>query len=502
MNLVLLTAALLSQFQWQDGNHAVTATRVADDLAGLHAVELHFPATGQHTRAYVDHRLVVQPNTSLKLPWEALGLRAVRALMPSRNLWLVESADGKDALETLARLQAQHAEKYFNILSPDLYLRHTRHALDTPPNDPRYGGQWYLERLDMEAAWRLSSGAESTTIVVVDNGCDTTHPDLVDKLDEGLDVVDGDTDPSFEPQRNGNNHGTACASLVAASTNNSVGIAGACPDCRLRCVRLLSDNPQGTPLSADVAAFTFALNTNAAVVSNSWGFVDAIPVPAALAEAIEEVVDVGRDGLGALVLFAAGNENRLVGTDELLGVRGVIGIGAITLYEDATSFTNRGPDVDLVAPTGTLAADIAGVDGDDPADFTTRFGGTSSACPVAAGVAALLVSAAPQTRGEDLAAMFINTARQSPYATPDEHGHDDVYGRGVMAPAAALRLALNLPEELPDAGVTPDASAAGPGAGGDTPAPPSGPGCRCAVLADPAFPLAALLLAGLARRRR
>jgi len=102
-------------------------------------------------------------------------------------------------------------------------------------------------------------------------------------------VVSGDDDPSPVPTEVGAEHGTSCAGLVAASTNNGEGIAGACPECRMRCVRLLSDDP--VPLGADVEAFDFAFQTDAAVVSNSWGFVDPIPVPAMLEDAINNVFD-------------------------------------------------------------------------------------------------------------------------------------------------------------------------------------------------------------------
>src|SRR5690606_17456671 len=149
------------------------------------------------------------------------------------------------------------------------------------PTDPRWGGQWYFQNLGMPEAWGITRGAPSTSIVVVDTGCDLGHPDLEGKLDPGRDVVDGDDDPSFVPGEPGAAHGTACAGLIAAETDNDEGIAGGCPECRLRCVRMLSE--QGTPISADVEAFQFALEVDAAVVSNSWGFVDPIPAPAPLA---------------------------------------------------------------------------------------------------------------------------------------------------------------------------------------------------------------------------
>ena len=102
------------------------------------------------------------------------------------------------------------------------------------------------------------------------------HADLASKMDPGLDPLEHDEDPSYDATQSGAAHGTACAGLVAAETNNGVGIAGGCPECRIRCVRLLWDKP--VPTSADVEAFQFALDTNASVVSNSWGFVDKFPV--------------------------------------------------------------------------------------------------------------------------------------------------------------------------------------------------------------------------------
>ena len=283
------------------------------------------------------------------------------------------------------------------------------------------------------------------------------------------------------PNSNGNNHGTSCAGLVAASTDNAQGMAGACPLCRMRCVRLLSDTGM-TPASADVAAYQFVLDVNAAVVSNSWGFVDAIPVPSMLARILEEVFDHGRSGLGALVLFAAGNDDRLVGNNELLAVRGVIGVGAINNFDETTSYTNFGDSVDLVAPTGTMSTDVAGADGEDPGDYTGAFGGTSSACPVAAGIAGLMVSAAPSKTALELSEMLIHSTRPAVYATPDAQGHDPKYGYGVIDPAHALRLALGLPEPTPDAGHA--GSSSGGGSGGDAP-DGNRPGCTSCHAAGP-----------------
>ena len=101
-------------------------------------------------------------------------------------------------------------------------------------------------------------GSPATTVTVIDTGCELTHPDLAANMLPGRDVVDGDDDPSPHPTEQGAEHGTACSGIIAAVGNNGVGISGTCPTCTLRCVRFLTDH--ATPLSADVEAFSFAID--------------------------------------------------------------------------------------------------------------------------------------------------------------------------------------------------------------------------------------------------
>ncbi|HZF54697.1 MAG TPA: S8 family serine peptidase [Polyangiaceae bacterium] len=413
----------------------------------------------------------------------AEGVRPVRSLMPSIGLWLVEDMAGGDGLAVASRLAPRLAlrapgDPGIRQAIPDLHLRRRLFADPFKPNDPRYSGQWFWKDLKMEEAWGLTKGDPSTTVVVIDSGCDLGHADLVAKLDPGKDVIDDDDDPTYNPSAADNAHGTACAGLIGASTDNNEGIAGGCPECRLRCVRLVEAETM-VPLSADVAAFNFALETGAAVVSNSWGFVEPIPVPQALEDAINNVFDTGRGGLGALVLFAVGNDAREIANDELPAVRGVLGIGAINSFESETPFTNSGDAVDLVVQTGTLTTDITGPGGYVDTDYSSNFGGTSSACPVAAGIAALVVSAAPSKTSEELYQVLIKTARPAPYAVPDATGHDAVFGYGIIDPVKALSEVLG-PQDVPDAG---------PDAGPPPPPPPVGDGddevdegCACSAV--------------------
>lgn len=465
-------------------------------------VEVRY-ADGRMARALVDDTAIVQVEVGREDALRAHGGRLIRPLMLSAGLWLAADDTGQDGAALAARLSSDVARASgVREAIPNLHLA-MRTTADFTPSDPRFAGQWYFQNLNMPEAWGLSVGDASTTIVVVDTGCDLAHPDLVAKLDPGRDVVDGDDDPSFDPGADGAAHGTECAGLVGAATNNGEGIAGGCPECRVRCVRMLSD--EAVPLSADVEAFEFALEVDAAVVSNSWGFVDDIPIPGVLATAIDNVATNGRGGKGALVLFAAGNDDSEIHDDELQAAPGVICVGAINNFDESTPFTNFGAALDLVAPTGTLTTDISGAGGDDPTDYTNLFGGTSSACPVAAGVAALLASAAPDKTAAELTAILISTTRPAPFAAPDDQGHDPLYGYGILDPPAALRSAMGLPagEGGAGSGGAGEGGAGGAGAGDD-----DGEGCDCrasgAASSSGAFAIAGLAaaIAGYRRARR
>lgn len=448
----------------RDGARLLAARRTgpaALDALGrlLRPVRLEYANRPRPVDGFVDDSALVQIDPRVaqvsldaERALDGLGARVVRPLMPSIGLWLVQDSLGGDGLDVAARLAAPAlSSRGIRQSFPNVYLRRKR--MDTfVPNDPMFTSQWFFANLGMTEAWGLESGNASSTIVVVDTGCDMQHPDLAAKMDPGKDVVDGDDDPSPLVTDSGAAHGTACAGLVGAVTDNGLGVAGGCPGCRIRCVRLLAD--VATPTSADVDAFQFALDVNAAVVSNSWGFVDPMPVPQTLADAINNVFDNGRGGKGALVLFAAGNDSRQIGDDELEATRGVLAIGAINNMDEQTPYTNTGNAIDLVAYTGTVTTDISGPDGFDPSDYTTLFGGTSSACPVAAGIAGLLTSADTTHTSADLYQILIDTAKPAPYAQPDANGHDPVFGYGIINPVRALRNVLGLPdgEAEPDAG--------------------------------------------------
>ncbi len=442
VSMSLLPQAVGTRAVYLDGGEPRTVIRRARIADGRREVSLLHPRTGVEIPASLGDEALVQlaPGATLE-SLRTAGLTPIREVSSSLHLWQVRGRRGEDGLTIAARLVAERGTRII-AAAPDLAFPHVRtsSAFTPPPDDPRYAGQWFFARLGMNDAWARETGSASTTVVVIDDGCDLAHPDLVAKLDPGLDVFSMDADPSYLPNSPTNNHGTACAGLVGAATNNGVGVAGACPGCRMRCVRLLGGDGVEIPISTDIAAFQFVIDTGAAVASNSWGYKVATPVPDMLRQILEKVYDTGRGGKGAIAVFAAGNDDRELFDDEIEAVRGVVNVGAVDNFGELTAYSNHGASVDLVAPTGTLSTDISGADGSDPGDYTSTFSGTSSACPIVAGVLGLMASAAPEKTSAQLVEALLASAKQSQFATPDAKGHDAYYGRGELRPRDALKV--------------------------------------------------------------
>ena len=497
-----LLAQQAETIRYRDGERTcvLTRTHAADSLTGLAPVAVQCEGSRGSFRAWVGTDVLVSFNES----WLAhASSEAINAWLDThhlqveerllRDVWRVRSEVLVDADLLAASLISEVQAGVLDAAAPDLHLIHRVESIALPPNDVRYGGQWYLARIGIEAAWPISSGDPSTTVAVIDNGCDLVHPDLQAHMRAGYDALDGDDDPSFDPARTGNEHGTACVGIVAAVPNNEIGIVGVCPECSISCIRLINNGP--IPVSSDIRAFEFALEQGHSVLSNSWGFEENVAVPSALRRVIERVMEEGRGGLGAVVVFAAGNDAGVIGDDALQAIPGIITVGATTNFDETAAFSNRGASLALAAPTGTLSTDISGAEGESPTDYTSRFGGTSSSAPVVAGVAALLLSHTPTLTQAEVREILIRTARPAPFATPDATGHDLQVGYGIVDPAAALQALVT---RAPDAGVPPDAGM-DPDASVVPVTPPSGCACTAQPISQtPWRSLSLLVLLGVA----
>lgn len=328
---------------------------------------------------------------------------------------------------------------------PDVVLPKVRAEVDF--DDPEYGGQWYLERIEATLLFERSMGDPELRVAVIDSAIDISHVDLADAVLEPYDALDDDDDPSPNPGEycsDGSDdicdeHGTAVSGVMVARADNGAGIVGLCPTCTLVPIKMLGEEDGG--MSVTIAAFEHAIEQDVAVINNSWGYVRPTTVPTLLQEAIERASTEPRDGLGALVVFAAGNDDRELEDDEVEALPEVLCVSAVDSYGYPTAYTNYGASVDVAAPSATVT-----IAPDD--EVTDTFGGTSAAAPVVSGLAAWAAAYDPALSAAELHALLIDAAVQSPLITPDEDGHHDVYGYGVVS-ARQLLVAMG---EIEDTG--------------------------------------------------
>ena len=378
----------------------------------------------------------------------------LKALGASGRFWRV-ACPSQVQFQDFLRTMHRHPEIKSGF--PDVLLKSKR--LSITVDDPKYPAQWYLEQLNAEVLWAKSFGDAQVKVAVIDSGIDIAHPDLSSKIIAPKDTWDDDVDPSPNAgefcfagnQGICDEHGTAVSGIILADAND-LNIIGICPDCSLIPIKMLGDGyvlPTSTTLSGDVAAFEHAIAQDAAVINNSWGFNESIPVPAPLASIIQIAATQNRGGKGAVVIFAAGNEDREVTHDELSGLDVVLSISATDRYGNPTPYTNRGASIDLAAPAATLSLAPGG-------GITESFGGTSSAAPVVSGVAAWILSVKPELTAAEVRDLLRDTARPDPRYAYDDEGHNELVGYGLLDLDALVTALYPVEEDIMDVADEPE----------------------------------------------
>lgn len=322
------------------------------------------------------------------------------------------------------------------------------------PVDTLYEDQWHLNNtgelvgctkgadVKAEAAWDYTRGSRDIIICLMDDGFDLSHPDLsgLGKIVAPRDFAANDYDPN--PFLEDDDHGTSCAG-VALAEENGIGVVGLAPKCAFMPIRM---NNMLSDLYV-VSMFQYAMNNNADIISCSWGYADDyVPLSTAIDAIIHKVASEGRKNKkGCVILFAAGNDNVPIdgekkGTKYLSAFaahRDVMAVGASNSYDRRSSYSNYGPELSVCAPSNSLSGrgivttDRRGGLGYDLEDYTYTFGGTSSATPLVAGLAGLILSIDPKLTSAEVKRIVMETADKIDLENGRYvNGHSPLYGHG------------------------------------------------------------------------
>ncbi|HYT61666.1 MAG TPA: S8 family serine peptidase [Haliangiales bacterium] len=391
---------------------------------------------------------------------------------------LVEAADPTGALALAESLRVLPG-----VRSAEAQLAR-RHQPKLVPNDTLFVFQWYLRNtgqwsgtagidLHVTNVWNNYRGS-GIVIGIVDDGLQTSHPDLSPNYTAALSYDFDDDDPNPNPTLPYDGHGTSCAGVAAARGNNSTGVCGVAYEAGLAGIRLIA-----APTSDDTDASAFLTNNQAIQIkNNSWGppddGADLYGIGPLVEAALAAGAQTGRGGRGTLYVFAAGNgleSNDNANHNAYANSIYTIAVGAINDQGMQASYSTPGacvalsaPSIDFVHPgPGVATTDLTSSSGYntsqtsfDLADknYTKFFGGTSASAPMVSGVIALILQANNTLGWRDVKEILMRTATQN--ATTDADWavnsagfhFNHKFGAGLVNAEAAVAAALawtNLP---------------------------------------------------------
>lgn len=410
----------------------------------------------------------------------AVDEEEIQIVLDEYALELVERR-GDDRIIAKVTKNSPNPIKVAHYLQKVSLIRHAEPDLDTLvdeyitlPADTLLDHQWHLRNNGqikdsnyptkkgadakiLDAWTRMgNTGSSQVTVAVIDNGFDLTHPDLRNKIYKPWDLWTksskvSEGDPFFT-------HGTPCASIAIASANGR-GIVGVAPNARFMPVSGTSFG-----LRATEEMFNYCVRNGADIISCSWGSTDPRYTLSILKEeAISKAAREGRNGKGAIILFAAGNE----GLDYInfyAAHPDVIAVGASDSRDRHSRYSNGGRELDVVAPSNgdwpLIAAraywdegtTIRGegewrwwADGQSRGDNYKHFGGTSASTPLVAGICALMLSANPDLTAKEVKEILRKTADK--IGSPSDYssdGHSRKYGYGRVNADKAVAEAIRL----------------------------------------------------------
>jgi chitodextrinase len=394
---------------------------------------------------------------------------------------IVDETD-TDAARTSAAL---HNDERIIYSHPNFMGLHRLHQT-APINDPFFAAQWHLDNsgasggvfdadIDAPEAWEISQG-EGVLVAVFDSAFDLDHEDLINNYSGiGFNAFLGTSTPA-----SGCPHGTAVSGLICAE-GNGIGVRGVAPKAKFMAISfeglVIIDGFHLNRPTVVADAYQFAKTNGADIVNNSWGSPVVTDIEV---DSIRDAAITGRNGRGLLILFSSGNDGGFIEANAgQPQIPEVMAVGATLRNDTLSCYSNFGLKQSIVAPGGgassipdcfkadMVTTDITGDAGynsggrpaffgdpfpvfpPDPNElenrnYTNSFSGTSAACPVATGVAALALSVNPDMTRTQLRNLIEHTADKVKVFNSGFDpvtGHDIRYGHGRVNAFEAVKAA-------------------------------------------------------------
>ena len=308
------------------------------------------------------------------------------------------------------------------------------------PNDPLYEEQWAHYRMNVAAGWQINRGNPDLAVAVIDSGYDLGHDDL---SGESLWVNDAERNglPGVDDDRNGfvddyhgwdwienddtandpYGHGTHVGGVIAASTDNRIGIAGLGLDLKILPLRVLDE--QGSGQISDLIDALYYAHMKGIRVAN-------LSLVLQFESSMLEVA-VREAHAGGMVIIAASGNNA-TGVYWPAKFEEAIAVAATDMDDQRGLFSNYGPEIDVGAP----GVDILSTYRDSA---YSRLNGTSMATAQVSALAGLVLSLRPDLPTEQVRDLIRNSAVDVNRALYP--GVDDFLGHGRIDYLAALSMA-------------------------------------------------------------
>jgi len=381
---------------------AFDATKVSPDVLIIKTRDAMNGWGGQDLMNSFTVSKVSKQITSMKATFPKLRNWGGDQGFPANKYLTVRLSKGTDLKAAIAEIQKFHSVE---SVEPDYYLSDPSLLV---PNDPKVKNQWYLQRLKVPQAWKITIG-EGVFVADVESGFDTSHPDLVNQfdLDKSHDY-DPETNDEDEVNDNKRSHGTPVMGLIAAEGNNGLFGVGIAYGATLigsqmaNSMKVHSTESLWTVNSAKAILGSVERGANVVLIEKQLpSLLSSIERSKVIYDAIKAAVD-----RGVPVVVPAGNFYKELKEEAKLEDSGSIFVGATTTSDTPASFSNFGERLDVSAP-GQSIYSIQQNKGE-----TSSFGGTSSAAAITAGVVALVRAANPKLKPREIRALLKETGKK------------------------------------------------------------------------------------------